>query len=98
MTMKPKNVTIAQEFGEIPAHQCNMFAVLEGVPLDTMVSHANCIVDGLREMAEDGVQTNGMNAAVSWLIGENLKTVSALLSSMELRIREADRILSEAKA
>lgn len=98
MNMKPKNVTIAQEFGEIPAHQRNMFAVLEGMPLDTIVTHATCIVEGLREIAEDSVQADGINAGVAWLMGENLKAVSALLSSIEFRIREADRILSESKA
>lgn len=92
--MKPKNVAIAQEFGEIPVHQCNLFAVLKGVPLDTMVCHANCIVDGLREMAENSVQAGGMDAAVSWLMGENLKTVSALLLSMENALH-AGRVLSE---
>lgn len=98
MNMKPKNVAIAQEFGEIPVHQRNMFAVLEGMPLDTIVTHATCIVEGLRKIAEDSVQADGISTDVAWLMGENLKAVSALLSSMEFRIREADRILSEVKA
>lgn len=98
MTMKPKNVPVACEFGEIPVHQRNMFAVLDGMPLDTMVSHATCIVEGLREMAEDGVQSNGIGANVSWLMGENLRTVSALLSTIEEKLKEADRIVSEPQA
>jgi len=83
MTKKPTSLTVACEYGEVPIHQHNMFAVLEGMPLDTAISHANCIIDGLREIAEDGVQTDGINAAVSWLMGENLKTVAALLSSIQ---------------
>ncbi len=79
----PAILTQTVEFGEVPVHERNMFAVLGGMPVTTAISHAACIVDGLREMAHDGVEANGISASAAWLMSENLDAVFALLNSVE---------------
>jgi hypothetical protein len=85
----PEIVTGTCEFGEVAIHQRNMFAVLEGMPVATALSHAACIVDGLREMAHDGVEAGGIGASMAWLMSNNLSTVFALLVNAESAIERS---------
>lgn len=74
--------TEAMGFTEFPLHKKHLFSVVEGMPVDDAVSHAACIVDGLREMAGVGVQ-HGITERQAWLMEANLEAVLALLLSVE---------------
>lgn len=79
-------VTDTFQFGEVPVHGRNMFSVLEGMPADVAISHAACVVDGLRELAHKGVEANGIEPQIAWLMSANLDTVFALLTSVEMKV------------
>lgn len=80
-------VTRASEFREIPIHQRNLFAVLEGMPIETAISHASCIVEGLQELAHEGVERDGISGPIAWLMSENLEAVLAILQSVGTAIQ-----------
>lgn len=79
-------VTMTTSFGRDPHPRQPLFQLQPGLPLEAVAVHASCVVDALREIANDGARSDGLSPAKSWLIADGLDKVFALLSSIEQAI------------
>ncbi|NII75182.1 hypothetical protein FHW84_003780 [Dyella sp. SG562] len=78
--------TVGHGFCNIPAAQCDLMRVQDGVPLEFAVMQLNCILDCVKELAGDGVQEDGISSRKAWLIEFCLDVAQGLGHTIEASI------------
>lgn len=57
-------------------------------PADS-IDHASCLLRGIRVLAEQGVDQDGMDADTCYLVGATVDTLIALLAAIDVPVSRA---------
>ncbi|QNK00986.1 hypothetical protein [Dyella telluris] len=78
-------------FGLIPREGKSLFRVADDADVSDLLSHLQCMLRGMKQIAEDAVGSENIGPDVAWLLAGLMEQAGAIAEELEVPLRSVQR-------